>query len=72
MIKIDPTISLGTLIAAFSMLLTLVGFWLRSEKLLATLSVRVGSAEKRLDTHDELHRDADEWRLNHVTNHKSA
>jgi len=72
MVHIDPTITVGNLLSFVTIVLAFGGMWLRSEKLLATLSVRVGEAERRLNSHDEKHGAHDMWHLNHVTSHKSS
>lgn len=68
---IDPTITVGNLFQVLAVILAFAGMWLRSEKLLATLSVRVVEAERRLGVHDAKHDANDMWHLNHVTSHTS-
>lgn len=71
MIHFDPTITVGNFLTVVTIVLAFAGMWLRSEKLLATLSVRVTHAENRLDGHDgELNANHEQW-IRHLTN-KSA
>ena len=72
MIHFDPTVTIGNLLSIITFAGVFLGIWLRTEKLLATLSVRVKHAEERLDGHDAEHDGHhDQW-LRHLTNHKSA
>ncbi len=69
---IDPTITVGNLFQVLAVILAFAGMWLRSEKLLATLSIRIGEAERRLTDHDVKHAVNDAWHLNHVTSHNKS
>jgi len=69
---VDPTVTMGNLLSIVSILLAFIGMWLRSEKLLATLSIRIGEAERRLTDHDVKHAVNDAWHLNHVTSHNKS
>lgn len=69
---IDPSVSLGNLLTILTMLFSFVGIWLRSEKLLATLSIRVAEVERRATEHDGENRRHEDWHTNHLIYHKSA
>ena len=73
MMHLDNTITVGNLLTILCIVGTLIGIWLRSEKLIAILSIRVDHVETRLNGHDDQFRDDAAWRLNHVSHtNKSA
>ena len=73
MFHFDSTVTVGNLLTLGALIGTLLGIWLRTEKLVAILSYRVSHVETRLNGHDEDIRDEAAWRLDHVANpHKSA
>lgn len=71
-VTFDGTINLGQVITVLTFVGGIIGIWLRQERLLVKLEQRMVHAEARLDGHDYQHRANDQWRLSHVSDHKSA